>query len=413
MRCCPPVFLVAILLLIQFTCAEPEHAGLRSSDYAGNLFLVMADPSTPQQEYYSVFFLINYSDIYLSDVSLVKQDLSFNALSNIVSHSAHTQIRTDQQGNHFRYSIPSGASICTPNRLYTSLYFALQNKSTKISRDTEFGHAIMRCSASADSFILLKSTPGYLLGNPYLHYVNCTDELMQDPIVKSACQQALEPCSYMGYVPTEERLAGCPVPFMQPPSDIFVPSDSDKINMTIDENQKKIQNQSDPFKNLLTNFLKLFIPTSTNFTPLVGIPEDTDCITGWPGREGETIHINEDNYACDLFEVTDLRLVSIANQTVQCYENNCTGTCHSYCNRALEESGAKTQKDATHFKDFAGRYLIYGFGGAKEYMNGYFNAEINCGQGYGECEPIGNFNENVQELECKEPVGSLMDGQAI
>jgi hypothetical protein len=138
----------------------------------------------------------------------------------------------------------------------------------------------------------------------------------------------------------------------------------------------------------------------------VGIPNDTPCTAGWPNGQGGEIAINEPNNACDLFEVTDPGLLAIANQTRTCYQNDCKGDCHASCQQAFDEAGANKKKNASTFKEFSGRYIIYGFGPARRYMQGYFNAEINCTRkGTGVCEPLEEFGSNAQQLVCRGPVG--------
>jgi len=137
----------------------------------------------------------------------------------------------------------------------------------------------------------------------------------------------------------------------------------------------------------------------------VGVPIDTSCGGGWPNHQGKLVSINEQNSACDIFEVTDQKLLLIAKEVASCYENSCSGTCHSMCTRALKESGADKHQDANSFKAFAGYYITYGLGPTARYMHNYFYAEINCGSGSGSCTPTSGYNSNVQQLTCRGPVG--------
>lgn len=154
--------------------------------------------------------------------------------------------------------------------------------------------------------------------------------------------------------------------------------------------------------------------TCVSPSKFVGIPKDTPCTAGWPNQQGQKVSINEENYACDLFEVTDYRLVELAQQVATCYETNCQDSkCHGHCRQAMSESGAGDIRDAASFKEFAGLYIIYGFGPEGTYMNGYFKPELNCNLPVASsilnpnCEPKspGEFYGNVYQLTCKGSVG--------
>lgn len=149
------------------------------------------------------------------------------------------------------------------------------------------------------------------------------------------------------------------------------------------------------------------LQTCSNPMDSVGFPKDTSCQTGWPGKQGNKVSIGEINYACDLFEVKDPDLLSIPKEAAQCYASKCAdSSCHSLCDLAYQQSGSLTSLDSYSFKRFAALYIIYGLGPAAKFMNGYFSAEIKCGtNGAGGCEPRQGFNNNVQQLECKPPVG--------
>ena len=144
-----------------------------------------------------------------------------------------------------------------------------------------------------------------------------------------------------------------------------------------------------------------------NPTEVIGYPQDTSCQAGWPNKQGGTVFINEQNYACDLFEVKDSRLLSIAEETAQCFSNKCqSSSCHSFCNQAYKESGAPNRIDSNSFKKFAGLYIIYGLGPSAKFMKSYFSAEINCNTaGTGTCSPKDGYNINVQQLQCRGTVG--------
>ncbi len=140
-------------------------------------------------------------------------------------------------------------------------------------------------------------------------------------------------------------------------------------------------------------------------TQFVSIPHDTTCQAGWPNKQGSIVTINEPNHVCDLFEVTNPHILALASEAATCYENNCAGSCNSYCNQAMAESGASTTKTAATFKTFAAYYLIYGLGPANEFMHGYFEPKINC-ENTGVCGPMtSEFNSYAQQLQCKGAVG--------
>jgi len=148
--------------------------------------------------------------------------------------------------------------------------------------------------------------------------------------------------------------------------------------------------------------------TSTCVDPsqLIGYPADSSCQSGWPSHQGSIVSINEKNNACDLFEVKNSQLLSIAQEAAYCFSKQClSDKCHAFCAVAYTQSGAAYIKDSDVFKKFAGLYLIYGLGPAAKFMQGYFDAEIECSFGTGACEPKNGYNSFVQQLQCKGPVG--------
>ncbi len=114
---------------------------------------------------------------------------------------------------------------------------------------------------------------------------------------------------------------------------------------------------------------------------LVKYPIDTSCTRGWvagqPG-EGALIKINNENYACDLFEVKNQTLLDYAKETATCFKSNCGGNCHAGCTSDYTASGSNLVQNTTNFKKFAAYYIIDGLGPAATYMHDYFQAEINC-----------------------------------
>jgi hypothetical protein len=137
----------------------------------------------------------------------------------------------------------------------------------------------------------------------------------------------------------------------------------------------------------------------------IGTPKDTICTAGWPNKQGKKVIINEENYACDLFEVTDPSVLSISQETSQCYDSGCNNAaCHSLCSAAYLQSGADSRKDSASFKKFAGLYITYGLGPAAKYMKKYFYPELAC-DGTGGCPNIDEYNSNARQLQCKLSVG--------
>lgn len=141
-------------------------------------------------------------------------------------------------------------------------------------------------------------------------------------------------------------------------------------------------------------------------TECVGYPIDTSCQSGWPSHLGSIVSINEQNNACDLFEVKNSQLLSIAQEAANCFSDHCqNANCHKFCGTAYTQSGANYIQNSDTFKKFTGLYMIYGLGPAAKFMNGYFSAEIKCGSGTGVCESKYGYNNYVQQLQCKGSVG--------
>ncbi|VVC01525.1 Uncharacterised protein [uncultured archaeon] len=147
----------------------------------------------------------------------------------------------------------------------------------------------------------------------------------------------------------------------------------------------------------------------------VGIPTDTPCRAGWPNRQGNVVVLNEENNACDIFEVTDTGILEIARTTIACFRTDCKGengiSCHSHCSAAMEESHASQKKNATTFKSFAARYIIYALGPEKMHMQDYYQPEIDCLDAIAHnltmpsCNPSGTFEPVTGQMNCRGPVG--------
>ncbi len=99
--------------------------------------------------------------------------------------------------------------------------------------------------------------------------------------------------------------------------------------------------------------------------------DGSPCTSGWPSHQGEVVVINGENYACDLFEVTDASLRPIAEEALDCCSSGCGPGCHDFCGSAYSQGLGDTRR-------CAGLYLIYGLGPARQWMQDYFAAEFAC-----------------------------------
>ncbi len=99
--------------------------------------------------------------------------------------------------------------------------------------------------------------------------------------------------------------------------------------------------------------------------------DDSPCTSGWPSHQGGVVVINGENYACDLFEVTDASLRPIAEEALDCCISGCGPGCHDFC-------GSAYRQGLGDIKRCAGLYLIYGLGPARQWMQDYFAAEFAC-----------------------------------
>ena len=116
----------------------------------------------------------------------------------------------------------------------------------------------------------------------------------------------------------------------------------------------------------------------------VGIPVDTLCEHDWPHREGSKVNYNEEVRACDLYEVTNYDLLSHAEKARDCcvdYINTgvISSGCHVYTDDAYVQSGLATALNYDNLRRFIGLYELYGMGSEAEYMQHYYDNELDCG----------------------------------
>jgi len=117
----------------------------------------------------------------------------------------------------------------------------------------------------------------------------------------------------------------------------------------------------------------------------VGFPIDTPCEHPWPYHEGSNVNYNEGVPACDLFEVIGrYDLLAHAEKARDCcvdYFNNGTISpgCHGYTGLAYRQSGLDTALNYNNLRRCIGLYEIYGNGPGRNYMQGYYQKEIDCG----------------------------------
>ena len=142
----------------------------------------------------------------------------------------------------------------------------------------------------------------------------------------------------------------------------------------------------------------------------IGIPNDTSCKNGWPAHEGSKIFLNEENFACDLFEVTRPDIMNLTEEALNCCLNDCSGKCHSLCNVAYRYSGFdKTISDDT-LKKCVALYEIYGNGPAARYMQEYYYNELNCfgyfERGSYQTSCFDNVHNITKSLSCRRPTAS-------
>jgi hypothetical protein len=158
---------------------------------------------------------------------------------------------------------------------------------------------------------------------------------------------------------------------------------------------------------------------STEYESECASVPDSPCTSIWPAHQGFKVWINEENFACDLFEVAHPGLDWIVEEAEECCEKGCVGNCHSLCNNASSQSGGNVKK-------CKGLYIIYGLGPAGKFMKDYFWPEICCyGDQYclygcdvsdlGKCSCKGHsYSTNAKNLPCvdwpsKYPLGWASD----
>jgi len=165
----------------------------------------------------------------------------------------------------------------------------------------------------------------------------------------------------------------------------------------------------------------LYASSGTNtltVLPSVGIPSDTTCTAGWPSHQGGTIKLNDNNYACDLFEVTNSGLLALAQEAEDSCLNACSNSgAHGYCTSIYTMSGLSSGVTAEKFKKCVALYEIYALGPAAKYMKDYFYPEICCGgdcPAYGDCASSDNgkcscqgrtYGSKAKSIPCQGNVG--------
>lgn len=144
--------------------------------------------------------------------------------------------------------------------------------------------------------------------------------------------------------------------------------------------------------------------------------DDSPCTHGWPAHQGEVVVINQENYACDLFEVTDSSLHHIAEEAIDCCSSGCGEGCHDFCGSAYKHAGLGDRLAGERLKKCVGLYIIYGLGPARQWMQDYYASEFACaGDLTLSCEEEDrytcgcsgrSFSENAMSLSCTETAQS-------
>ena len=104
-------------------------------------------------------------------------------------------------------------------------------------------------------------------------------------------------------------------------------------------------------------------------TQETGFPVDSPCSKGWDAHEGAKINMNEEVFACDLFEVKNSKLLALVKDA------------KIYCGKALSDEYHKSLIKAArgNQKHCVALYIIDGLGKRKKFMEGYFYTEIRRG----------------------------------
>jgi len=104
----------------------------------------------------------------------------------------------------------------------------------------------------------------------------------------------------------------------------------------------------------------------------------TQCFNKWHWNNYDgTFHMNPEScnptcYDCDFFETCQSPVVQpIAKEIIECCNSKCAGNCHSYCNKALSDSGLSSTDTLETRKKCYGLYTLYGLGPAARWMQGY------------------------------------------
>lgn len=101
-------------------------------------------------------------------------------------------------------------------------------------------------------------------------------------------------------------------------------------------------------------------------------PTISQCINHWHWDNYDGMFsMNVNGHVCDYYEVCHPNIRSIIDEIVNCCKNNCAGSCHSMCSRAVSESGLSSTDTPETRKKCYGLYTIYGLDGAAKWMKGY------------------------------------------
>jgi hypothetical protein len=102
-------------------------------------------------------------------------------------------------------------------------------------------------------------------------------------------------------------------------------------------------------------------------------PTISQCYGKWHWNNyGGKFSMNAIFYTCDMFEVCyDPVVKEIAEETINCCNNQCNGNCHSLCQLALSDSGLSSNDNSITRKKCYGLYIIYGLDDARRWLKGY------------------------------------------
>ena len=129
--------------------------------------------------------------------------------------------------------------------------------------------------------------------------------------------------------------------------------------------------------------------------PLICSPSFTSCYNNWHWKNrGDGFFMNvgclcpckenpphtclnnrmckyQNCHVCDYFEVCHPFVKKIAEEAINCCNNECKGNCHTYCVKAVKDSGLLKTKTFETKKKCYGLYIIYGLGPAQRWLKGY------------------------------------------